>query len=858
MSDLEKTQSRSGAHSQVEDVNANILAQADAPINYDVDGIKGIVRSPYVLGAALLASFGGFSFGYDQGVISIILVMPQFHDQFPETSPDHPRYGFNTGFMTGMLEFGAFIGCLFLPYLADKISRKWALTIATFFFCVGAIIQTAAHYYGTLVAGRTIGGIGVGTLAMGAPLYISEIAPPNLRGSLLVLESISIVIGAIVAYWITFGTRSISGEWAFRLPFALQMAPALMVGLGIHFFPFSPRWLAMVGRDEDSLGALTKLRRVPVSDELVQTEWKGILSEVRFQQAMVARDHPSTNAFTAELAQWADLFRPRYLKRTTIALAIPFFQQFSGINAFVYYAPTFFAALGQKGDMPLILSGMVNICQLIAGIPTFLFLDQVGRRKLAIGGGFAMAVPHLIMAGVVGKFNSSWDEHPAMGWLGVALIYIYVLCYATSYGPLAWTLPAEIFPNSKRAKGVGAATAMIWLANFIIGVCVPEMLIKIGWGTYLFFGCFCVAAGVFSFFMVPETAHKSLEQISALFGDHSVAEEQDIRRRIVEEIWTDPKYQVSSMPKTPQMRRRNTMLWLQEVRVSLPHLTGSDSETYVSAVQAVFHAQQEDTIGLFSIIYHPPRGADIYAPSMPSLRHSATLIALRQEIWSVLLYRRPFRLPLYGAEDCSQFEPDMVADDFDWANRILVWCAYVLKFCFGTSSDNTIDSEDPKSRVEQWNALKAFEHNWDEHLPPHYKPLAYQERNPEKGDYFPIIWHANDCQVLALQHIELTRIMLAVHSVKNQRLGIGAQAANQAFEELLRDATRKICGLALSNHRDQPAMVTAGVGISLCGEYFHDEGEQQAIVEFMANLESLHAWPTSSVVDALRTAWGTK
>lgn len=229
--------------------------------------------------------------------------------------------------MTGMLEFGAFIGCLFLPYLADKISRKWALTIATFFFCVGAIIQTAAHNYGTLVAGRTIGGVGVGTLAMGAPLYISEIAPPNLRGSLLVLESISIVIGAIIAYWITFATRHMDGEWAFRLPFALQMAPALMVGLGIHFFPFSPRWLAMVGRDEDSLGSLTKLRRVPPTDERVQAEWKGILSEVRFQQAMLAREHPSSNAFTAELKQWADLFKPRYLKRTTIALGIPFFQQ---------------------------------------------------------------------------------------------------------------------------------------------------------------------------------------------------------------------------------------------------------------------------------------------------------------------------------------------------------------------------------------------------------------------------------------------------------------------------------------------------------------------------------------------------
>lgn len=143
----------------------------------------------------------------DQGVISLILVMPQFVAQFPEVAQTAPHYGFNTGFMTGMLELGAFIGCLLFPYLADKISRKWGISVATGFFCVGAIIQTASQNYDSLVAGRFIGGIGVGTLAMGAPLYISEIAPPNLRGSLMVLEAISIVIGAIVAYWITYGTR---------------------------------------------------------------------------------------------------------------------------------------------------------------------------------------------------------------------------------------------------------------------------------------------------------------------------------------------------------------------------------------------------------------------------------------------------------------------------------------------------------------------------------------------------------------------------------------------------------------------------------------------------------------------------
>ncbi|GKT65277.1 MFS monosaccharide transporter [Colletotrichum tofieldiae] len=285
------------------------------------------------------------------------------------------------------------------------------------------------------------------------------------------------------------------------------------------------------------------------------------------------------------------------------------------------------------------------------------------------------------------------------------------------------------------------------------------------------------------------------------------------------------------------------------------HHTGTDSEAYINAVQAVFHAQQEDTIGLFSIVYHPPRGLDVYAPTMPSLRHSATLIALRQEIWSVLLYQRPFRLPLYGTEDFSRFDTDSIADDFDWANRILVWCAYVLRFCFGTSSVGTIQSKDPQSRAEQWNALKAFERNWDTHRPPHYTPLAVQEPRPEKGQYFPTIWQANDCQVLALQHIELMRIILLIYRTENKRISMSAEDTNQALEVLLRRATLEVCGLALSNRMDQPAMVTAGVSISLCGKYFRNEGEQKAIMKFLGLLESKHAWPTASVVETLMKAW---
>lgn len=318
-----------------------IYGHSSVEISYDSNGIGGLWRSPYVFGAALLASFGGFSFGYDQGVISLILSMPQFQKHFPEVSAGHPRYGFNTGFMTGMLEFGAFIGCLFFPMLADRFSRKYGLAIATGFFCVGAIIQTAAHDYGTLVAGRTIGGIGVGTLAMGAPLYITEIAPPNLRGSLLVLEAISIVIGAIISYWITYGTRHIDGDWAFRLPFVLQMAPALLVGVGIQFFPFSPRWLAMRHRDDESLKSLQTLRRLPATDERVQQEWRGILSEVALQERVLEQEHGlNTNMFVLELKQWGDLFSPKYIRRTAVALAIPFFQQFSGEHTLTYKCPS--------------------------------------------------------------------------------------------------------------------------------------------------------------------------------------------------------------------------------------------------------------------------------------------------------------------------------------------------------------------------------------------------------------------------------------------------------------------------------------------------------------------------------------
>ncbi|KAK6203734.1 hypothetical protein LQW54_008840 [Pestalotiopsis sp. IQ-011] len=515
-------------------------------VAYGPNGVRGIISSPYILFAAFVASLGGFSFGYDQGVISIINVMDQFHEVYPFAAT-----GFGKGFMTGMLELGAFLGCFFMPWLADKISRKRALVVVVVIFDIGAILQTAAVNYGMLVAGRTIGGVGVGTLALGAPLYISEISPPNLRGTLLVLESVSIVSGVVISFWITYGTRELDGEISFRLPLGLQMVCPTLLGVLINFFPYSPRWLALVGRPHEALRDLAKLRRLPESDERVQTELRGILVEAEFQKRMQEIRHPGAKGFRKELLSWTDLFSKKTWRRLVVGLGVMFFQQFSGINAFIYYAPTLFESIGQSADMALIMSGVFNILQLVAVGICFFIIDKLGRRPLAIYGALGGGIAWAIMAILVGLYSSDWAGHTAAGWAAVAMAFIFVLVFGVSYSPLGWALPSEVFPSSTRAKGVALSTAVCWLSNFIVGVATPPMIEQIGFGTYVFFAAWCFLAAAWAWWFVPETKGKSLEQMDEVFGDNSGNEEKDVLKAAtlgVEAIY--PKANVEAAEST--------------------------------------------------------------------------------------------------------------------------------------------------------------------------------------------------------------------------------------------------------------------------------------------------------------------
>ena len=158
-------------------------------------------------------------------------------------------------------------------------------------------------------------------------------------------------------------------------------------------------------------------------------------------------------------------------------------------------------------------------------------IDKVGRRTLAIFGGFSMGVPYVIIAALYSLYSDKWPAHPAADWAAVAMAYVYILTYGVLYSPLGWALPAEVFPNAQRSKGVALSTATVWISNFIVGVATPPMISQAGFGTYVFFACFCFLSGVWAVLLVPETKGCTLEELDEVFGDGSAKEERVVMRQ---------------------------------------------------------------------------------------------------------------------------------------------------------------------------------------------------------------------------------------------------------------------------------------------------------------------------------------
>ncbi|KAJ8069847.1 hypothetical protein OCU04_000261 [Sclerotinia nivalis] len=500
-------------------VSASEEDMEDAIHPYVQGGFRGIIASPYVAGAAILSTVGGLLFGYDQGVVSVVLVMESFIADFPRIGPHSS--GFLKGLLTAMIEFGAFFGALNQGWIADRYSRKYSIMIAVGIFLVGSILQTAAVSFNMLIVARLIGGIGIGMLSMVTPMYISEIAPPEIRGTLLVMEELSIVVGIVIAFWITFGTRYLGGEWGWRLPFFIQIVPALLLGVGVYFLPFSPRWLSSKGKDDEALKALTKLRQLPDTDPRIRQEARQMREEVIHIREIHLQKHENimNSAIKLELALWGDCFASDSIKRTHIGVVIMFFQQFVGINALIYYSPTLFARMGLQSEMQLVMSGILNICQLFGVASSLFTMDRYGRRPLLMLGSFFMTISHVMIAVLVCLFSYDWESHATAAWVSVAFLLFYMLVFGASWGPVPWAMPSEIFRTDLRAKGVAISTCSNWLNNFIIGLITPPLVVYTNWGTYVFFAVFCALSGVWTWLYVPETKGCKLEDMDDLFDN---------------------------------------------------------------------------------------------------------------------------------------------------------------------------------------------------------------------------------------------------------------------------------------------------------------------------------------------------
>ncbi|SPN99939.1 related to transporter (major facilitator superfamily) [Cephalotrichum gorgonifer] len=467
----------------------------DIEIAYGPSGIKGLAREPYIFFLACFASIGGVLFGYDQGVISGVLVMNNFGKQFPTLANDPVLQGW----MVAVLTLGAMFGALANGPIADRISRRWSILLANIVFLIGSIIQAASVNVPMMFVGRFIAGLSIGQLSMVVPLYLSELSPPNLRGSLVSLQQLGITVGIMIAFWLDYGTQYIGGTGD--------------------------------DREDEAQATLIRIRRVPGSDPRVRLELQEIKAMQIFDKETTEFMYPGIKSPVALTYQtYKSLFVVRHLnRRLLIACLLQIVGQFTGINAIIYYAPQIFGKIGLDGNsINLLATGVVGIINLLATIPAIMFIDRWGRKTVTLIGATGMGISQLIVGAMYAVYKDSWADHKAAGWATAAFVWIYIIHFAFSMGCIIWIVPSEIFPPGVRSQAVGVAIGTNWLANFIVALITSRMLEAIQYGTFFFFSGFCIFLFFWVLFGVPETKGVRIEEMDKLFGGNQG--EQDMTR----------------------------------------------------------------------------------------------------------------------------------------------------------------------------------------------------------------------------------------------------------------------------------------------------------------------------------------
>ncbi|KIM75299.1 hypothetical protein PILCRDRAFT_13714 [Piloderma croceum F 1598] len=443
------------------------------------------------------------------------------------------------GAIVASMPAGSLVGALFVTWLGDKIGRKKTIILAGMIWVLGSILQCASVNRGMLVVGRIISGISVGLSSAIVPIYQSEITAPEIRGRIVSLQQWSITWGILIQYFIQFGCSYINGVASFRIPWGLQMIPAIVLSLGMTVFPESPRWLIDQHRESEALQILADLHgKGDQHNDLVVLEFEEIKQQVYFERTEGAKTY-------------MDLLKPGILRRVGLGCSLQMWSQLTGMNVMMYYIIYVFQGAGLTGTRGNLIADSVQYVLNVAfTVPAIIYIDRWGRRPMLLIGTLLMGFWLSLVGGLQGRFGDwgivdgsrVWviNGHQAATKAIIVCSYLFVSSFAITMGPVSWTYPAEIFPMKVRSKAVSLATAANWTFNFALAWAVPPGLSTIAWKTYFIFAAFNFAACIHIFFCFPETAQRTLEEVEEIFEQGHVftawAIKRDVGKKTVEQV----------------------------------------------------------------------------------------------------------------------------------------------------------------------------------------------------------------------------------------------------------------------------------------------------------------------------------
>jgi len=435
---------------------------------------------------ASIAATGGLLFGFDTGVISGAQNFLQ----------DAGGWGISDSqleWVTTAVLIGAILGAALSGRITDILGRKKVIIAAAIIFAIGAVATGAAPSVSTLVIGRIVIGIAIGIASFSVPLYISEISPTKSRGALVSMNQLMITIGILVSYITDYAIANDNNPFSWRWMFYVGFIPAIILLVGMFFVPETPRWLIGKGREEEGRKVLEKVEDPELVEESVQKI-----------KADIARE--------SESASYREVFKPWLRTALFIAVGIMFFQQLTGINTIIYYSPKIFKMAGIESNtlsiLPSILLGAVNVLFTVVSI---LLLDKLGRRPLYFIGMSGMVIA-LVCVGLSFFLESTLGDKLAT--FTVASMFLYIIFFAVSMGPLGWLIISEVFPLKVRGVGMSLGSLSNWLFNGIVAFTFLKLVNALSAaGAFWLYAGIGILAIIWGFKYIPETKGVTLEQI---------------------------------------------------------------------------------------------------------------------------------------------------------------------------------------------------------------------------------------------------------------------------------------------------------------------------------------------------------